>query len=218
MKSTLVSLGRLGFTLMEMMVVLVIIGILSTYFIVSVPEWIDKGNMTASEQNMKRIYMTLTDYKTGKNNVWPRDEGIKFVLRPWHDKIFEHTPQAANMYFSPSLPFEELVSEEEEITIVEYLNDWDNISPGYTSYAGFTTGGDSDVRRKLRKSSGSTTIVSDGEWIHRSAMIYMRGDGAVARYQAIDIEAMTGIEYESEDFFVPGPGCGIPEFETVSND
>jgi hypothetical protein len=49
-------------------------------------------------------------------------------------------------------------------------------------------------------------------------MIYMRGDGAVARYQAIDIEAMTGIEYESEDFFVPGPGCGIPEFETVSND
>jgi prepilin-type N-terminal cleavage/methylation domain-containing protein len=218
MISKLASLGRKGFTLMEMMVVLVIIGILSTYFIVSVPEWIDKGNMTASEQNMSRIYMTLTDYKAGNKNVWPREQGQKFFLSPWRAKIFEHTPQAANMYFSPSLPFEELVGEEEGITIVEYLDDWDSIGPGYTSYAGFSTGGDNAIRASLRKSPGSTTILSDGEWIHRSAMIYMRGDGAVARYNAIDIEEMTGIEYESEDKFYPGPGCGIPQFETVSND
>ena len=216
MTSKLSSLGRKGFTLMEMMVVLVIIGILARFLMPGITSALDSANMTASERNMSKMYKDLLMYKTSGKNIWPRENGQEFLLAPWRAKMFEHTPQRAGMYFSPSLPFEEFVMEE-GLDVVDYL-DGPIRGPNLISYAGFTNDGDRSIRKKLSRSPGSTTIASDMEWVHRAAIIYMRGDGAVARYAALDIEAMTGLVFESEEIFAPGPGCGIPEFETVSND
>lgn len=216
------SLLRRGFTLLEMMIVIMIIGILSTYLVVSAPAWIDKANMTGSEQNMKRIHATLLDYQMNHNGSWPREQGQKFFLKPWKDGMVEKVDQQAKMYFSPSEPFDEIAYgfgiEENGISIVEWLDDWDAIGPGYTSYAGFTTGGDRDLRGRLRKNPGSTAIVSDAHMIHRSAILYMTADGAHHRLLRVDIEDETGISFDDGDDITPGPGCEMEILQTVSND
>ncbi|PCJ53930.1 MAG: hypothetical protein COA70_07205 [Planctomycetota bacterium] len=221
MKSLNLSGLRRGFTLMEMMIVIMIIGILSTFLVQSAPSWIDKANMTGSEQNMKRIYATLLDYQLNKGS-FPRDQGQKFFLKPWKDGMVEKVKQQASMYFSPSEPFGDILydneMEEGDMTIVEWLNDWDAIGPGYTSYAGFTTGGDRAMRGQMRKNPGSTAIVSDSHMIHRTALIYMTADGAIHRYQRSDIEDETGISFEDGDDLFVGPGCEVELLQTVSND
>ncbi len=222
MTSTCCPRPRTGFTLLEMMIVIMIIGILSTYLVVSAPNWIDKANMTGSEANMKRIYMTLLDYQANHNGSWPRDQGQRFFLRPWKDGMVEKVEQQAKMYFSPSEPFADILADagmdEGEVTIVEWLDDWDAIGPGYTSYAGFTTGGDRSVRGRLRKNPGSTAIISDAHMIHRTALIYLTADGAPHRYQRADIEEETGLSFDDGDDIQVGPGCEIEVLQTVSND
>ncbi|MCH2112561.1 MAG: type II secretion system GspH family protein, partial [Planctomycetes bacterium] len=70
-----------GFTLLEMMVVIMIIGILSGSLIVLVPEMVDKANMTANEKNMSRIYEFMIAYRMEHNQAWPKDDGQRFFLR-----------------------------------------------------------------------------------------------------------------------------------------
>ena len=63
--------GMRGFTLLEMMVVIMIIGILSTSLVVMVPEFIDRAQMTASEKNMRDIYAAMLMYQEDHNGSWP---------------------------------------------------------------------------------------------------------------------------------------------------
>lgn len=214
---------RQGFTLLEMMVVIVIIGILSTYLIINVPQFIDKANATASERNMRRLYEHLLEYQQNNNMNWPTDNGQRFFIRPWKDDLIEKTEQQANAFFSPAYTYEdcaiELGLDPKAMTVVEYLNDWDAIGPGYTSYAGFNGADDKDARLRLKRNPGSVTIVSDAFMIHRFGMIYMTADSTTHRIQRTEIEESTGQDLEEEDVvFRAGPGCGVKELETVSND
>jgi prepilin-type N-terminal cleavage/methylation domain-containing protein len=211
--------GR-GFTLLEMMVVIMIIGILSTALIVQLPEMIDNSKLTASEANMKNIFLSLQTYQTNHNGNWPRSQGIKFLLTPWKENMIEHTEAKANMFFSPAESFSDIMAYQgfdEDMDVVEYLNDWDSIGPGYISYAGFTAGGDRDVMQQLKRNPGLTTIISDAHFVHRYAMVYLTGDGAPHRMLASDIEEETGIDPLVDDL-IPGPGCEVEEFRTVINE
>ena len=69
---------RAGFTLLEMMVVIIIIGILSTYLVVNVPEWMDKANLSACEINMNNAYRYMVSWQADHDGQWPRDAGQKF--------------------------------------------------------------------------------------------------------------------------------------------
>ncbi|MGB0952162.1 MAG: prepilin-type N-terminal cleavage/methylation domain-containing protein [Planctomycetota bacterium] len=221
MKRSQSNLLRRGFTLLEMMIVIMIIGILSTFLVVSAPGWIDKANMTGSEANMKRIYATLLEYQSNHSGSWPRETGQRFFLKPWKDGMVEKVEQQAKMYFSPSEPFGDIIyaqgMEEDEIGIVEYLEDWDAIGPGYTSYAGYDHGGDRDMLSRLKKNPGSTAIISDAHMIHRTALLYMTADGAPHRMLRADMEEELGISFDDGDDVEVGPGCGIEILETVSN-
>lgn len=209
--------ARFGFTLLEMMVVIMIIGILSTALIVQLPEMIDNSKLTASEANMKNIFLSLQTYQQNHNGNWPRQNGIRFLLSPWKEKMIEHTEAKANMFFSPAESFGDIAAYQglpEDIEVVDYLNDWDAIGPGYLSYAGFTTGGDRDVLKQLKRNPGLTTIISDARFMHRFAMVYLTADGAPHRKLIADIEEETGIDAEIDDVIV-GPGCEVEEFRTV---
>jgi len=214
---------RKGFTLLEMMVVIVIIGILSTYLVVNAPEWFDRARMVASEKNMGRLYIFLIDWQSNHGGSLPSDSGQRFFIRPWKDGLVEKSEQQANAFFSPAHTFEKCLAdqglEQGSITIQEYLDQWDAIGPGYTSYAGFTSTGDRESRRRLDKSPGSTAIISDAEMWHRAGVIYLTADGATHRLMRTEIEEQTGLLLDEEDvIFQPGPGCGVKVLETVSND
>jgi len=212
---------RFGFTLLEMMVVIMIIGILSTALIVQLPEMLDNAKLTASEANMKNIFLSLQTYQANHQGNWPRSSGIRFLLTPWKEKMIEHTEAKANMFFSPAESFSDILQMQglgdTDIDVVEYLSDWDAIGPGYISYAGFTAAGDRDVMKQLKRNPGLTTIVADAHFVHRFAMVYLTADGAPHRKLISDIEEETGIDAELDDV-IPGPGCEVEEFRTVINE
>jgi len=210
---------RAGFTLLELMVVISIIGILSTYLVINVPQWIDRANLTACEQNMARVYRNLVAYQTDHNGAYPSDTGQKFFLRLWKDDIVEHTASNARMFFCPGETAKDVMAFNgvEGLSSEEYLDDWDSIGPGTTSYAGFDPAGDRAILRQLKKSPGKTAILADAHMTHRTAVIYMTADGATHRLTKAEIEEKYGIDLDQDDF-TPGPGCVIEELRTVSND
>lgn len=209
---------RHGFTLLEMMVVILIIGILSTFLVVNVPDWIDSAKITANQNNMKRIYSYMLMYQSQHNGGWPRDEGQRFFLRLWKDKVCEHTESNAKMFFSPVDVMDYPAPPFEEMSLEEYLDQWDEIGPGFTSYAGFDSGGDMEVRRDLRNDPGHTTIVADAILNHRNSVVYLTADGVTHELLLSDIEDEYGLELHRGDFLNPGPGCEIEELRTVTND
>lgn len=211
-----------AFTLLEMLVVIMIIGILSTALAVNVPKWVDNAKMTASEKQMSKIYMYLLEWQGLHNGAFPSDTGQRFFLRPWKDGNVERVEQNAKIFFSPAMPFEECSSyvgyEAGEIDIVEYLNAWEDIGPDYTSYAGFNHGGDRNLRARLRSNPGSTAILGDKGMLHRTAWLYMTADGAAQKLLKADIVERTGIPEEELGYIVPGPGSELEELQTISND
>lgn len=209
--------GRSGFTLMEMLVVILIIGILSSFLVVNVPQWLDRANMTASESNMRELYQHFISYQEDHNGSYPKDNGCKFLLRLWKDGYLEKTEKNAKRFFSPKMAYDEWVETDvsETTSIVEYLNDWENISQGYLSYAGFDTGGDRDIRRQLSKNPGKTAIISDAMMFHRTAILYLTADGEKHRLMRSDIEDRTGLNLDEEEPVI-GPGSELTELTTVS--
>ena len=211
-----------AFTLLEMLVVILIIGILSTALAVNVPKWLDNAKMTASEANMKKMYMYLLEYQQNHNGNWPGSSGQRFFLRPWKEGQVEKVEQNAQVFFSPAWPFEQCALdmgfEEDEIDVVDYLNDWDSIGPGYTSYAGFSSEGDRESRRRLQSNPGSTAILADARMWHRTAWLYMTADGASHRLNKAEALDRTGMAEEDLLELLPGPGCELEELESVAND
>jgi len=208
-----------GFTLLEMMVVIMIIGILSGSLIVLVPEMVDKANMTANEKNMSRIYEFMIAYRMEHNQAWPKDDGQRFFLRLWKDRYVDRTERNARIFFNPKEGPGVIL--DEGVKVEDYLDDWDAIGPGYTSYAGFNDNGDRAMRRKLMRDPGHVAILSDAELIHRTAIVYLTGDGATHRLLFPELAAEQGLvldELLEPGMVMAGPGSIAPVLESVTND
>ncbi|MBC8330230.1 MAG: prepilin-type N-terminal cleavage/methylation domain-containing protein [Planctomycetes bacterium] len=214
---TLRGAARAGFTLLEMMVVIIIIGILSTYLIVNVPEWMDKANQSACEINMRNAYRYMVSWQMDHEGALPRDSGQKFWLRLWKDDQFEHSESHAKMFFCPNATYQDHVDPEEfPMGVMEYLDLWDELPEGGLSYAGFDAGGDRAVRAQLKNSPAATAIMSDAFWTHRTGMIYMTADGVQHRLLRSELEEEYGINVDEVEF-MPGPGCEVEILTTVSS-
>lgn len=211
-----------GFTLLEMMVVIMIIGILSASLIVMVPEMLDKANITANQKNMSNIYQFMLQYRDDHSMSWPKDNGQRFFLRLWKDRYLDHTEKNAKMFFNPKAgPGSDLIFMPEGMSIEDYLNDWDSIGPEYTSYAGFNDGGDRSLRKRLARDPGHTAIVSDSELWHRTSMVYLTGDGATHKLLFPELSEELGVELDEllmDGAVLPGPGCVAEILATVTND
>jgi hypothetical protein len=119
------------------------------------------------------------------------------------------------MFFCPSAPPSDWLLEP-DADVVAIINDWENIGPMTTSYAGFNPQGDRALRTKLKMEPGTVTILADSDIHHRGGIVYMTADGATHRISREQIEDM-GIEYGPGAVEV-GPGSEFEELRTVSND
>lgn len=210
------SRRRGGFTLLEMMVVILIIGVLSTFLVVNVPQWLDRAQLTACEQNMRRIWSVMVAYQTDHNGQLPRDDGPRFFLRLWKDKLVEQNEQNARMFFCPATDPADYAPE--GVDVVSYLNNWEAVGPGYTSYAGLSVEGDQDLRTRVRKGSGTVTVLADASMNHRTALVYMTADGQAHRLTIAEIEDRTGLNLDNADDMAriaAGPGSPLEELRTV---
>ena len=213
--------ARAGFTLLELMAVIMIIGLLGAFLLPNITDAFRSAGTSACEANMRELYRMLTSYKAANSGRWPRYEGQRFILAMWKEGEIERSEKNAKRFFCPNLQFEELVPPEEAEDVLEYLTEgWDRIGPQFTSYAGFFTNGDRSLWTKLKNTPSQVTILSDAQISHGNDIVYMTGDGEVHRLKVQELlDAGFLTEQDVEEGYLPlGPDSPIEELRTVSND
>jgi len=66
---------KAGFTLLEMMVVILIIGVLAAVLLPNVFEAMGTAKTSACEMNIRRLYEILIKYNNKNNDQYSREEG-----------------------------------------------------------------------------------------------------------------------------------------------
>jgi prepilin-type N-terminal cleavage/methylation domain-containing protein len=214
---------RAGFTLLEMMVVIGIIGLLTSFLIPNIVDAMARASIAAEKGNMQEMQTWMQLYRNSHNQSLPTESGQKFILKLWKDGTIERSEKNAKRFFSAGENYTEYMASEGfdpgEISVVEYLTDWDSIGPGYINYAAFDPQGDRTLRRKLKTAPSTVTILANATFAHRNAIVYMTADGDIRELNIqnlIDEGILTKEDVDSG--VVPvGAGSPIEQLRTVTN-
>lgn len=215
---------RAGFTLLEMMVVIGIIGVLAAFLIPNIQDAMSNASVAAEQGNMREVYNWMAIYKNNNKQSWPTESGQKFLLQLWKKGTCERSEKNAKRFFSAAENYGDHMANRglspDDMDVIDYLSDWDAIGPGYINYAAFDPQGEPTLRRKLKTAPGSVTILANATFSHRNAIVYMTADGEV---RSLNIQELLdeGILTEEDiaSGIVPvGMSSPIEELKTVTND
>ncbi len=79
------KLNRKGFTLMELMAVLIIIGLLVTLVGTKVAPMIDKGRVTSTKANLKKLHSAVNQFYMDTGRYPDEGEGLTVLIEPPSD-------------------------------------------------------------------------------------------------------------------------------------
>ena len=220
-RSALVRGAAAGFTLLELLAVLVIIGVLAGALYPTIKSSISTGTTAACEQNLKRIGEGLAQYNT-KYESWPNKSGVPFFGALIGRGVWESTPANAKRLTCPSIRWKNMAPSQE---FGMALEDWfrpdnfDQVGPDHSTYAG------PDLSRtKLRKfpASGKVALMADdndGEGNHDTATNVLMGDFSVQRLELFDFKDSGDLAADESVTFVPvGPDSPIELLQGLTID
>jgi len=179
------SLARLGFTLVELLAVILIIGILFAFLTPMVNDAIRTSRVTACGANLQNLYSGLQMYYI-KYNEMPKQGGVDFFAALISRQALENTKANAEKLTCPgvdkgalaigSLPWE------------EWWTDLARVDGTYSAYAG------RDLKNHpLRQwpPSGNEPLISDdndGGMNHGTSTNVLYGDGSVRKYELVELQ------------------------------
>ncbi len=210
-------LSRAGFTLIELMAVVVIIGILMIYLLPKIPAAFDAAKVTACKNNMKNIYSGLTTYY-GKYNRLPKEGGVRFFAALITDEVWENSASNAKTLTCPGVESGALPGLQ-DLEPKEWFADAAILDSTFSAYAGRNVK-EHGLRRWPPENPSTVCLVADdneGGENHDTATVALFADGSISAYEIVEERAKGRVGPE-ETFIVVGPESPIEELSQLSLD
>lgn len=87
MKKEVIKNSRSGFTMVELMAMLIIIGLLATLVVTKVASKIDQARVTTTKANLKILHSAVNQFKMDTSRFPTEDEGLMALIEQPSDVI-----------------------------------------------------------------------------------------------------------------------------------
>ncbi len=211
---TALRAARAGFTLVELLAVILIISILMVFLLPKIPEAIDSARVVACKRNLSGIFEGLSIYQQ-KYERAPNESGVRFFAVLISRGVWENDESRAKTLTCPGVDMGSLAIG--DIPPEEWFSDLEVIDGSYSSYAG------RDCKNyPLRKFPGSAKIAivaddNDGGMNHRTTTNVLYSSGNVKTFEIFELREQ-GIIGPDEDLLVVGPESPVEELQPLSLD
>ncbi len=209
-----IAFRRAGFTLIEILAVMVIIGILGFYLVRNLPDYFDTAEVRACSANLSEVYTGITLYKSKYNRI-PAKSGAAFFAELISKGAISNTKTNARRFTCPAVDIGSLAIR--DLDPEEWWTDLDLVDGTWSAYAGR----DSE-RFPLRKfpGDGKEPLVADdndGGMNHRTTTNVLYADGSVQTFELFE-ERERGSVGPEEEILLVGPDSPIEDLQKLSLD
>ena len=205
--------GRRGFTLIEILAVMVIIAILASFLVPNIIDYFDTAEVRACSANMSQIYAGMITYKDRHDRA-PSKTGVAFFAELISRGAMTNSVTNARRLTCPGVDIGSLTIRDLEPT--EWWVNLEDLDGTWSSYAGR----DCD-RFPMRKfpGDGREPLVADdndGGMNHSTTTNVLYSDGSVQTFELFE-EREKGLVGQEEDVIV-GPDASIEDLRKFSLD
>ena len=209
-----------GFTLIELLIVISIIGPLAAVLLPRVLETRAAANASSDALQMRTHYSWFEIYKRAHKHM-PTKGGHKFVLSTWTSKIFDHTPENLDMYFSPGTRDADGYYQEQRDRMEQSDDPWPDIE-SVTSEDTHYVGRARKYLRTVEQSAHDAWMATDNEgvWSFSDGTVNILLNGGTVRsysYQEMMKNFGLGELNLDEPVQTWGPNSPIPECQKLDN-
>jgi len=208
------SIARLGFTLVELLAVILIIGILFAFLTPMVNDAIRTSRVTACGANLQNIYSGLQMYYI-KYKEMPKNGGVDFFAALISRQALENTKANAEKLTCPGVDKSALAIG--ALPWEEWWTDLARVDGTYSAYAG------RDLKNHpLRQwpPSGNEPLISDdndGGMNHGTSTNVLYGDGSVRKFELVELQEEGKLTQEDEILDV-GPESPVEDLTKFTLD
>lgn len=203
--------ARAGFTLVELLAVILIIGILAVALLPKIGAAVDSARVTACKKNMESIYQGFIIYQQ-KYGKPPSTSGVRFFAELISMKVWEDTKSSSEKLNCPAVPNPPGTADIEKS---QWYVDLAPIDGSWSSYAGRD-----NVQYPLKKfMSGKEPLVADdndGGMNHDTATVVLYGDGTAQSFETAILEQEGKLQ--KDEVLLVGPGSQVDDLKKLSLD
>jgi prepilin-type N-terminal cleavage/methylation domain-containing protein/prepilin-type processing-associated H-X9-DG protein len=207
--------GRAGFSLIEILVVITLIGLLMTFGFTAMQGAMERGRVTKCKDNLNQVGQALALYRERNKSRWPTESGIRFLLTLHRHK--EITGRGADIFLCPGTS--DINDNGVSGEIGSAYDDWASISSDSISYAGRDAGA-----YPIRGSNeGNEVLAADDNEFgpnHKTITNILYADGSVVSFD-LPIEGEQILlefpEY-AETGLPVGPASPLPALQVLRVD